>query len=63
MSPKRLRKAQLSIYIPKQAQAERLIGRLEELARKRRRSLNFLVLEAIARYLEEEAEQPDRDQE
>lgn len=44
-------KRQLSLYFSKEAQTQRLLERLEALARKRRRSLNFLILEAIARYL------------
>jgi len=62
MPPKRLQRTQLSVYIPREARKTRLIERLEELAHKRRRSLNFLVIEAIARYLGE-AEQPYRDRE
>jgi predicted transcriptional regulator len=42
---------QLTIYIPKGLRQERLLERLRKLARQRRRSLNFLVLEAILHYL------------
>jgi predicted transcriptional regulator len=61
MAPKRTQRTQLSVYIPREARETRLIERLEELARRRRRSLNFLVIEAIARYLQE-AERSERDQ-
>jgi predicted transcriptional regulator len=42
---------QLTIYIPKGLRQERPLERLRKLARQRRRSLNFLVLEAILHYL------------
>jgi hypothetical protein len=38
---------QLTIYIPKGLRQERLLERLRKLARQRRRSLNFLVLERL----------------
>jgi predicted transcriptional regulator len=42
---------QLTIYVPKGLRQERPLERLRKLARQRRRSLNFLVLEAILHYL------------
>jgi len=42
---------QLTIYVPKDLRGERPLERLRELARKRRRSVNFLVIEAILQYL------------
>ena len=42
---------QLTIYVPKDLRQERPLERLRKLARQRRRSLNFLVLEAILHYL------------
>lgn len=50
----RIPRKQLSLYFSKEAQEQRLLERLEALARRRKRSLNFLVLEALARYLQEE---------
>jgi|GEM_PF-1640972 len=47
-------KRQLSLYFSREAERQRLLERLEALARQRRRSLNFLILEALARYLQEE---------
>lgn len=47
-------RTQLSLYIPKQIRETGLIERLEALAKRQRRSLNFLIIEAIARYLQEE---------
>jgi hypothetical protein len=47
---------QLTIYIPKGLRQERPLERLRKLARQRRRSLNFLVLEAILTRSRVEAE-------
>lgn len=43
---------QLTIYVPKGLRREKPLERLRKLARQRRRSLNFLVLEAILNYLQ-----------
>jgi len=45
---------QLTVYIPKPLREEDLLGRLERLARRQRRSINFLVVEAIRCYLQNE---------
>ena len=55
-------KRQLSLYFSKEAQTQRLLERLEALARKRRRSLNFLILEALTRYLKAEEAKERRTQ-
>lgn len=44
---------QMTVYVPKELREEDPIGRLERLAKKRQRSINFLVLEAIERYLDQ----------
>jgi len=49
---------QLTVYIPKSVREENLLGRLERLASQRRRSVNFLVVEAIRRYLQQENSAP-----
>lgn len=43
---------QLTVYIPKSVREENLLERLEHLASQRRRSVNFLVVEAIRCYLQ-----------
>jgi len=44
----------LSIYIPKSKLDRKPIERLERLARKADRSINYLVVEAILQYLDKE---------
>jgi predicted DNA-binding protein len=44
---------QLTVYIPKKKRHEQLLERLRKIARQERRSLNFLVLEAVEKYLDE----------
>lgn len=44
---------QLTIYIPKGVRDKDPIERLRKLAKKQRRSINFLVVEAILKYLEQ----------
>ncbi len=55
-------KKQLSLYFSKEAQGQRLLERLQALARRRRRSLNFLILEALTRYLKAEEAKERRTQ-
>ena len=55
-------KKQLSLYFSKEAQGQRLLERLQALARRRRRSLNFLILEALTRYLKVEEAKERRTQ-
>jgi hypothetical protein len=43
----------LTIYLTKEARRQKLLERLRRAARKQRRSLNFLVIEALKRYLED----------
>lgn len=45
---------QITIYVAKDRRDEKPIERLQRLAKKRKRSMNFVALEAILRYLEEE---------
>jgi predicted transcriptional regulator len=42
----------LSIYIPKSKSEHRLIERLQELAKRKDRSMNYLIVDAILKYLE-----------
>ncbi len=44
----------LSIYIPKDKQAQKPLERLKKIAKKRDRSINYLVIEAIRQYLDRE---------
>ncbi len=44
---------QLTVYIPKEKRHEQLLERLKKIAQAQKRSLNFLVLEAVERYLDE----------
>lgn len=44
----------LSIYIPKEKQAQKPLERLKKIGKKRDRSINYLVIEAIRQYLERE---------
>lgn len=44
----------LSIYIPKSKMERKPIERLERLAKKLDRSVNYLVVEAIVQYLDRE---------
>lgn len=46
----------LSVYIPEDKKGKNLIKRLESLANERDRSINYLLVQAIERYLEEEEE-------
>ena len=54
VSPAARNEWQLTVYIPKSVREENLLRRLERLASQRRRSVNFLVVEAIRRYLQQE---------
>jgi len=47
----------LSIYIPQKKMLDRPVERLIKLGEKRDRSINYLVVEAILRYLEREERQ------
>jgi len=44
----------LSIYIPQSKQGQKPIERLDKLGKKRDRSINYLVVEAIMEYLKRE---------
>lgn len=44
---------QLTVYIPKAKRHGQLLERLKKIAQEQKRSLNFLVLEAVERYLTE----------
>ena len=44
----------LSIYIPKAKASRQPIERLEKLAAKRDRSINYLVVQAIMQYIDRE---------
>ncbi len=51
----------LSIYIPKRYQDKKPVQRLRKLARKQESSVNFLVLDAILKYIEREEKAQARD--
>lgn len=44
---------QLTIYVPKEMRGEKILERLKKLGEKQRRSMNFLALEALLKYLRE----------
>jgi len=44
----------LSIYIPKSKMDQKPVTRLEKLSKRRDRSINYLVVEAILQYLDHE---------
>jgi len=44
----------ISVYIPEKAQKQRAVERLRALAKRRDRSLNYLVVDAILQYLDRE---------
>jgi len=44
----------LSVYIPQQKMEEKPIERLIKLSKKRDRSINYLIVEAILEYLKQE---------
>ncbi len=44
---------QLTIYVPKELRGEKILERLKQLAQKQRRSMNFLAVEALLKYLKE----------
>jgi len=48
----------MSIYIPQKKMEEKPVERLIKLARKRDRSVNYLVVEAIIEYLKREERRP-----
>lgn len=55
-------KTMLTVYIPSSKGGAHLIAQLRKLARSRDRSLNYLVVDALRRYVEraEEARGPSR---
>jgi predicted DNA-binding protein len=52
--PQKLVTDKLSIYIPQSKIAQKPVERLIKLSEKKDRSVNYLVVEAILRYLTEE---------
>jgi predicted transcriptional regulator len=46
------RKNTMSIYIPQQKSAERVIERLSHVADRKDRSVNYVIVEAILEYLD-----------
>ena len=52
--PEKLILGKMSIYIPQGKQAARPVERLMRLGKKRDRSVNYLVVEAILEYLKRE---------
>jgi len=47
-------RATITIYLPQKYQNEQVLERLQELAQKRDRSVNYLAVQAILEYLEQE---------
>lgn len=50
----------VSVYIPAASQQKHLLERLTRLAEKRDRSMNYLIVEAIARYVDKEELRPEK---
>ena len=48
------RRDQLSVYVPESKKDKNLVGRLEDLAEERDRSVNYLVVQAISEFLQRE---------
>lgn len=47
-------RATITIYLPQKHQNEEVLERLQKLAQKRDRSVNYLAVQAILEYLEKE---------
>jgi peptide subunit release factor 1 (eRF1) len=45
----------ISLYVPEKAQKQKVIERLTKLGKKRDRSVNYLVVEAVLQYLDRES--------
>jgi hypothetical protein len=54
-----MQKSQLTVYIPLRYRAKRPVERLQQLAKGRDRSMNYLVVQALITYLNRE-ERKDR---
>jgi len=52
--PDRKGTSTISLYVPQKAQALGVVERLQRLGEKRDRSLNYLIVEAILQYLDQE---------
>lgn len=50
-------RATITIYLPQKHQNEQVLERLQKLAQKRDRSVNYLAVQAILEYLEKEEKQ------
>jgi predicted transcriptional regulator len=50
----------LSIYVPLSKRASRPIERLQKIAKKQDRSINYLVIQALSEYLEREENKATR---
>lgn len=51
----------LSIYIPQEKRKEKPVERLIQLAKRKDRSVNYLVVQAILEFVEREERKKDRD--
>lgn len=51
----------LSIYIPQDKQKEHPVDRLMQIAKKKDRSINYLVVQAILEFVEREERKKDKD--
>jgi len=47
-------RATITIYLPQKHQSDQVLERLQKLAQKRDRSVNYLAVQAILEYLEKE---------
>ncbi len=47
-------RATITIYLPQKHQESQVLERLQKLAKKRDRSVNYLAVQAILQYLEQE---------
>lgn len=54
----RMKTGTFSIYFPKRVMEKKPVERLQKLAKKRDRSVNYLVVEAVLKYLEREDKKP-----
>lgn len=50
--PRRVIETQLTVYIPKEIQKSKLLKRLKTIAKRRCRSVNFLAVDALIRYVD-----------
>ena len=47
-------KKHLSVYLPKKIREQNLFNKLKTIAKKRNRSINYVVIEALSKYVQNE---------